>query len=147
MQDYDQIFARSFARALGEGAYNPAFTGRFYTHFLATSPEVAQRFANTDMSAQKTMLHDSLHTLLEFNKTRIISPRLRELVEIHSHRRHAIPVTLYALWLDSLITTVAEFDPDFDASVELAWRLAIAPGIALMQFGYQQPLPPEHALH
>jgi hemoglobin-like flavoprotein len=146
MRDYDQIFEQSFARALGEGAYHPYFTGRFYEHFLASSPEIAARFASTDMSAQKTMLHDSLHILLTFNRTRVITSRLRELAEIHSERGRAIPAAFYAQWLDSLLQTVSEFDPQFDTAVALAWRLALAPGIALMQFGYDQPLPGEDSL-
>lgn len=146
MRDYNRIFEQSFARVLGEGAYHPDFTGRFYEHFLASSAEIAARFSSTDMSAQKTMLHDSLHILLNFNSTRVLTPRLRELAEIHSERGRAIPAAFYAQWLDSLMETVSEFDPQFDTAVALAWRLALAPGIALMQFGYHRPLPAEDSL-
>ena len=43
---------------------------------------------------------------------------------------------LYEAWLDSLIATARESDPDFDDELELAWRVVLAPGIAYMKFRY-----------
>lgn len=136
MQDYDEIFAASFARVMGDGAYNPAFIGRFYELFLASSPRIAERFAATNMSRQKTMLHDSFTTLVNFNRQRRITPQMRHLGEVHGPAASDVPPELYALWLDSLLATVAETDPDFTNEVELAWRLTLAPGIAYLQHAY-----------
>lgn len=138
IDSYDEIFAASFRRVLGEGAYNPTFTDRFYAHFLATSDEIARRFAHTHMGQQKTMLHDSLLLLVDFNHNRRLSPQMAKLAQVHSRERQDIPEELYALWLEALMTTVKELDSDFSDRVELAWRLTLAPGIAYLQFGYDR---------
>ena len=66
MPNYDELFADSLSRVLGNGAYNPAFIRAFYDIFLETSPAVAEKFERTDMSAQRTMLHDSLLMMVDF---------------------------------------------------------------------------------
>lgn len=140
---YDEIFADSFRRVLGEGAYNPDFTGRFYTHFLASSEDIAARFAATDMSRQKTMLHDSLLLMVEFNRSRRLSPQMSRLAHVHSRQGQDIAAGLYTLWLDALMATVRELDSDFDAQVELSWRLTLAPGITYLIAGYDAAGPTE----
>lgn len=139
MEEFDAVFSSSYARVVGQGAYNPAFVSRFYELFLASSPEVAGRFENTDMSRQKTMLHDSFTTLVEFNRQRRLSTQMAHLAAVHGPNASDIRPALYDLWLESLIQTVAEFDPDFDRDVELAWRLTLAPGISYLQFAYNNP--------
>ncbi len=134
--NYDDVFDASFERILGMGAYNPGFISDFYADFLAASPFVRERFAHTDMSAQRTMLHDSLLMLLEFNRTRSPGTHLRRLAEVHSRRGQDIPPEFYDLWLESLVKAVAMHDPEFSPDVELAWRLALAPGITFMGFCY-----------
>jgi hypothetical protein len=44
-----------------------------------------------------------------------------------------IPAVMYPAFVTSLIVAVRRHDPDFDASVEEAWRVAVAPGIKFMQ--------------
>ena len=136
MQQFDTVFQESYARVMGEGAYNPQFIEHFYEVFLDSSPEIAIRFARTDMSRQKTMLHDSFTTLVNFNRQRRITPQMRHLGAVHGPGASDVPPELYALWLDSLLATVAETDPDFTNEVELAWRLTLAPGIAYLQHAY-----------
>ena len=136
MLNYDDIFTDSFHRVLGTGAYNSAFISDFYAIFLDASPSVAEMFAHTDMSAQRTMLHDSLIMMIEFYKTKVPSPRLQQLAELHSRRQHDVPPEFYDLWLDSLVAAVSNQDPQFNDEVELAWRLALAPGICFMRFSY-----------
>lgn len=135
----DQVFADSFARVMGQGAYNPEFINRFYELFLASSPHIAERFSSTNMSRQKTMLHDSFTTLVDFNVRRRVSAQLEHLGAVHGPDAADIEPGLYVLWLDSLVQTVAEFDPAYTREVDLAWRIAMAPGIAYLQFAYRNP--------
>ena len=136
MPNYTEIFSESVKRVLGNGAYNPEFIRDFYDTFLEASPVVAEKFEHTDMSAQRTMLHDSLLLMMDFNRTRVPTPRLTQLAEIHSRRGHSISPAFYDLWLDSLVTALGRHDPGFDNDVELAWRIALAPGICFMRFAY-----------
>lgn len=136
--NFDETFDASFRRVLGEGAYHPGFTARFYEHFLSASDEVAGRFSGTDMSRQKTMLHDSLLSLVDFNRSRRLTEQMARLSRVHSRSGQDIPAHLYTLWLDALLATVREFDPEFSDTVDVAWRLSLAPGIAYLQFGYDR---------
>ena len=43
---------------------------------------------------------------------------------------------LYDLWLDALIATAREHDPDFDAAAEALWRECLRPGIEVMRSHY-----------
>jgi len=136
MPNYDDVFTGSMERVLGNGAYNREFIRTFYDIFLESSPAVADKFSHTDMSAQRTMLHDSLLILVDFNRTRVPNQGLEKLAEIHSRRTHDIPQEFYDLWLDSLVTAVSRHDPGFDDNVDLAWRIALSPGICFMRFAY-----------
>ena len=53
---------------------------------------------------------------------------------LHIRSGRDIPAEYYDTWLDSLIEALGEFDPEFDADVELSWRLVLAPGISYMKF-------------
>lgn len=139
MDAFDKVFEESYRRVMGDGAYNPDFIARFYEGFLASSDEIAKRFAATNMSRQKTMLHDSLSTLVDFSGHKRLSPQMRRLAGVHGPHAADIPPLLYSLWLDSLMETVSLFDPRYSKDVELAWRLTLAPGISYLQFSYEHP--------
>lgn len=137
MKNYESIFRNSYSRALGNTSYNADFIGEFYRHFLSSSAEVADLFANTDMSAQKTMLHDSLEYMLDFYATKKLSPQLEHLARVHGKSQHNVPLHLYDLWLDSLMMSLKKCDDQFNSDVELAWRLVLAPGITYLKFMYK----------
>ena len=134
MKDYVETFEHSLARAVGGGEYNHAFIERFYEIFTARSVDIAALFRDTDMSAQRAMLHDSLLYLVDFFKTRKINPFLARIAKVHGRAGLDIPDSMYDIWLDCLLDAVREFDTEFDDDVELAWRLVLAPGVAYMKF-------------
>lgn len=140
MQNYDEVFKASFARAVGTGSYNEEFIRRFYEIFMSQSEEVAGLFTRTNMASQKTMLHDSLHLMAEFFFERRVTPQLERLAFVHSRAAVDIRPELYELWLSALSETVAEFDPEYSREIDLAWRLVLSPGVAFMQYFYDRPL-------
>ena len=134
VDDYLATFRESFDRALGNQSYNRDFIERFYDIFLGQSQAIADLFRDTSMSAQKTMLHDSLHQLVEFYSSRKTSEYMRHIAKVHSRAGLDIPDELYDVWLDSLMQAVSEYDGQFNDDVELAWRLVLSPGITYMKF-------------
>lgn len=105
----------------------------FYERFLAKSPEVAEKFRNTDFKRQKLMLRESLISMLLFNLGSASAHRdLDQLAERHSRRGVDIPPRLYDLWLDSLCETVAKHDPEYQPELDAEWRRAMKPGIELL---------------
>lgn len=136
MSDPVSDFSRHYARALGGSAYNDAFVSHFYKTFMGKSEEIAERFRETDMTAQKTALFDSLLFMAEFPHSQSARARIIQLGHSHSHRALNISPALYDLWLEALIDTARQFDAEFDGEAELSWRVTMAPGIACMKFMY-----------
>jgi hemoglobin-like flavoprotein len=127
---FEASFSRIFGNQVGITVSGEAFFVRFYEIFLE-SPRVRLMFAKTDMARQVTMLRHSMYELVTFYVTGTLTESLRRVA--HLHQRLALSADLYDRWLDALITTVAEFDPEYDELIEDAWRLALTPGITYMK--------------
>ena len=131
-----QIDLSLFKRSLARCTAKKNFLDRFYQRLLAASPDVALLFRDTDLVRQKLLLKRSLSILMMFALDEQLTRAtldLQALAEVHHRRRIAAP--LYDLWLDCMLATVRECDPRYDAAVERAWRLTLAPGIAFMKGG------------
>jgi len=92
---------------------------------------VREKFASTDFVRQKRALKASLHLILMAAQDGDKGPDfyLREVAERHGSAQLDIGAELYDLWLDSLLETVREFDPEFSPAVEQAWEDAMGIGI------------------
>jgi len=117
------------------------FFDRFYDRFLASSPAVREKFANTDFVRQKRALRASLHLLLLAARNDGGGPDayLREIAGRHGAGQLEIGAELYDLWLDSLLTTVRECDPDSGPDVEKAWEAVMMIGIQYLCRNYDRP--------
>lgn len=138
MKNYLQFFLDSLYRVSGDAAQMDEFLTRFYEIFFDQSPEIAEYFTGNDMSRQREMLAQSLHEMVEFSTTRVASERLRRVAMRHSELDRDVAPRHYDTWLDSLVSTVREFDPEFTSEVELSWRVVLAPGIAYMKYRYDR---------
>jgi hemoglobin-like flavoprotein len=125
-----QIAEESYRRCQGE-----AFFQAFYRRLLAADPSIAAKFAATDFDRQNKLLQHGFGLLFIFAK-RPNPTLLDRIAERHGARDLDIAPPLYAHFTAALLATVAEADPAFDASVEAAWRAAVAPGIEFMQGRY-----------
>jgi hypothetical protein len=136
MTDSIQQFVNSYARVGATDLKTGGFFDSFYRHFIESSPVVAEKFRNTDMERQREMLRTSLDHMIYFAIDQEETAAIAQVAGVHSRSQTDIPETLYALWLDSLLATVSEFDPDYDDDIEKAWREAMAPAIDYMQRHY-----------
>ncbi len=127
----DERILRTFDDSLARCNANPAFLDRFYETFLASSPKVREKFAHTDFTRQKRALRASLYAMLLAASDEDKGPEryLRDLAELHSSRRLSIGAEFYDLWLDSLLATVKEFDPEYSPEVEKTWERVMMVGI------------------
>lgn len=136
--EIEQLFDASFERALSHKVDGKEFFAAFYERFLAASPEVAAKFRHTDMPRQQAMLKKAFYHLLAFYASSNTDYYLEQVAISHSRAHLDIRPALYDLWLETLIATARSFDDRFDAEVELAWRLVMAPGIVYMTFHYDR---------
>ena len=119
---------------------DPGFLDRFYERFLRSSPKVREKFVGTDFIRQKRMLQASLQLLLVAaqDEGKRPTPYLDDVAARHSASQMAIGAELYDLWLDSLLATVREVDPAWNAEVEQAWESVMTVGIAYLVARYNR---------
>jgi len=112
----------------------------FYERFLASSPEVAEKFVGTDFTRQKELLRTSFHHLLLVARDPKQGPvpYLEEIAVRHGTGHLAIGAHLYDLWLDGLLETVRVCDPEFSPNVEAAWEEVMMVGIHYLCANYER---------
>lgn len=122
-------------QSYGRCCASPSFFDDFYRHFLASSPQIRAKFAETDMPAQKLLLRQGILNLVMYARG-MSDSKLRALGESHSRTRLDIRPELYDLWLDALLLTVSSHDGQFGPALREAWREVLGKGIALIKAGY-----------
>ena len=134
--DYDRVYRDSFLRVLSSEIDGRDFFDTFYRHFLDSSPEARQKFANTDFAMQRKMLRESLGFMERFSQYKRADDEILRLATRHSKAELDIAPALYDVWLSSLVSAVAIHDAQFDQDVEIAWRMQLAAGIEYMKLKY-----------
>ena len=94
---------------------------------------MAEKFANTDFERQKLAMRLSLRMMAMASAEGDAAALYLEYIARRHDRHHLnIDPELYDLWLEALIDTAREFDDEFDAEVEQAWRTVMRYGIEYM---------------
>ena len=115
--DPQQIFRDSLDRC----RQRDDFLDLFYERFMDSSEEVREKFARTDFALQKQRLLKALTLAAD-----VIDGDARAMRHLHeraeSHGRHGLDIKagLYDFWLESLMTTASECDPNFNEEIEVA---------------------------
>lgn len=124
-----QCFHDSYARCRAQ----PHFLPRFYARFLGKGEQIASRFEGVDMERQQRMLRASLELVI-LAATSGVDPSyfLTPMAKRHARKQYNIPPALYADWLDALLETAAECDPDFNEEARQVWVEVMSPGIRYM---------------
>jgi hemoglobin-like flavoprotein len=123
LETYDASLRRCSARQ--------GFLDRFYLRFMASSPQVREKFAETDFVHQKIALRASLHvmTLAVADGREGLDRHLRDLAVKHGRSDLDVGAAMYDFWIDALLATVREYDPEFTPEVESAWEGVMQVGI------------------
>lgn len=99
-----------------------SFLHEFYERFMASSPTIRERFADTDFTIQHPMLLRSLKLCAAATAGDPEGLReLRERAETHSRAHLNIRPELYELWRQALIETACQFDEHWNQKIEDAW--------------------------
>ena len=137
--NFEETFDNSYERVKARERGGQSFFDAFYDKFIAASPKVHEAFSETDMRRQRKMLEKSFYSLFIFYATSNQNDYLEKIAHRHSRHEVNIKPELYDVWLECLMQTLAEFDPQYNRDVELAWRLVLSPGITYMKFNYHKP--------
>ncbi|MDT3722175.1 globin domain-containing protein [Pseudomonas oryzihabitans] len=127
--------AQNVMLSYGRCCASPAFFDDFYQCFLASSPRVREKFAHTDMAAQRLLLRQGIMNLVLVARG-LPATKLRQLGESHSRARLDIGPELYELWVACLLATLAQHDAEFSPALRQEWRDVLEAGIAVMHSHY-----------
>ena len=136
MIDYEEIFHLSYWRATQRTIDDVPFLDAFYKNFLASSPEVAEKFSATNFESLMRMLSISIVHVAKFSRSRHPDALLKVLAARHSRSDLDIKPGLYDYWIAALIETVTAYDPQYDDAIGEAWRRVLAPGVEYMKSRY-----------
>jgi hemoglobin-like flavoprotein len=131
-------FNDSLARCLKGGQ----LFQRFYDLFLASSPEVREKFRDTDFRKQRRMLQTSFYMLVEYIAMGWpeCEAYLERIAAAHGKQGRDIPPHLYDLWVECLLRAVKECDDQCSGEVEAAWRYMMGAGISFIKARYDRPV-------
>lgn len=134
----EQAILETFERSLGRCTSQSEFLDRFYDRFLASSPKIKEKFRDTDFVRQKRALKASLHLILlaAGDKSGDPGKYLGDVAEKHNAKHLNIGAELYDFWLDSLLETVKECDPEYNPEVGKAWEDVMMVGIHYLTVRY-----------
>jgi hemoglobin-like flavoprotein len=112
----------------------PDFLEAFYRNFFKACPGAEPMFAKTDVSRQAKLLQHAIGLLLIFPSQPKEEPTvLSRLAAKHGPGELNIDPTWFSLFLESLIETARQYDPQFSPAIAEAWREALTPGFAYLE--------------
>ena len=133
--DQVEICLASLKRCLA----TPDFLHDFYELFMASSPEVREKFQKTEFPRQTRVLADSLYIMAVASESKddaVAWQELDRLAALHSRSGLDVRPGLYESWLECLIKAASQFDPDFSPATEEAWRKSLTAGIDHLRARY-----------
>lgn len=122
-------------QSYGRCCASPSFFDDFYKTFLNSSPAIREKFVKTDMAAQKHLLRAGILNLVLFARG-MPDTKLRALGESHSRTGFNIRPELYDIWLDSLLQTIRQHDPELEPADLVAWQETLGKGIDVIKSHY-----------
>jgi hemoglobin-like flavoprotein len=119
---------RSFTRVRNAG-----LAKRFYELFLEADPRFKEMFRNTDFQKQTDLLTHGIMVLIQYSEGSASGEMaVRRIGELHKPGKVNVTPDMYPIWVDCLMKTLRELDPEFTRELETQWRLALRKGINTM---------------
>ena len=135
---FRESYERLFGVDVSIGVSADRFFERLYELFLE-DPEVSELFASTDTQRQVQMLMRSLFQLVTLYVLKEPSAELSRLAEIH--KVVGVSPVMLDTWMQALLKTVEEFDPEYDELAEVSWCWALTPAMTYMKLMLREDLP------
>lgn len=123
MADQYEDLQQSYGRCLRD----KRFIERFYEAFMASHPAIAPMFVGTDMGRQRMALRRGISVaILHAAGSGLARRTTEQMADVHASRGRApVDPALYPYWIDSLLTVIAETDPEATPALLARWRAAM----------------------
>lgn len=131
--DQTLLLKESLQRIL---AQKEGFAATFYQRLQENHPHLRPFFANVDMPRQQSSLIATLIVLVEGNERgEDLTPAFRKIGRLH-HERHIRPEH-YPAFGNTLMATLAQFDPQWTPAHKEAWSAALDQCVRGMMESYE----------
>lgn len=125
-------YGESFRASYDRCNIDEDFLTFFLQHFCSTNPRFAERFCGVDNEQQTKMLKASIILVQNAAENPYIRNNVKSLAKHHKEMNLNIKPEELVAWRESLLATVANFDPLFDDDIDQAWRATLELGIEIM---------------
>ncbi len=113
------------------------FFETFYEIFLSKSPEIAEKFKNTDFKKQKSHIKASIAMMIRLGKGDAKAYEAIERVGVsHSKSQFDIEPRFYELWFDSFCEAAVKHDKEWNEKLKLIWKERLQDGIKVITDKY-----------
>lgn len=127
-------FLASFSRCLKK----ENFLEVFYEKFISSNPEIKEKFRFVDFGRQTKMLANSIGvTISAIDGQQEGLAKLKELTVSHNRHHHDAKPEWYPLWIESLVETASETDPEWSEELETIWHSMLEMITKKMVSGYE----------
>lgn len=137
-KDLDEVYLQSFQRIVEYEDEGKDFFRVFYHQFMMSSPLIQEKFRDTDMKRQISLLKNFLTHLQAYYQTGEANEYLRKLAHIHGKTGHNITAEMYGLWKEAFFKTLKQCDEKWTPRVQEAWDRVLTPGIEYMISQYDE---------
>jgi len=134
--DYEEIFNLSYWRATQGIVDGVGFVDSFLARLVASSEEIQAFFVHSSGDALRSGILLALVHLASYYPHFEPDETLEEIAHAHNRYARAVKPHLYDLFLDHLIDTVADYDPEYEVHVGDSWRRVLAPGLEYIKAKY-----------
>lgn len=131
MENYHKLLNISYQRAISPDP--DLFFKHYNDKFINADPQIAVLFSNTGMEQRAKILMESMTHIISFVTSNEASEEINRIAISHGKDDLNITTEFYDIWLECLIDTVRELDPEFNSQVEKAWRAIMSPGLEYMK--------------
>ena len=109
----------SFKRVLDRGALD-----RFYEHFRASDARIDRHLADVNWDEQRWIFAQFISALIDVVERGENSPAYMARLTNNCREDGEFPISpeMYDDWLESMIKSLCELDPDFSSELEAIWR-------------------------
>lgn len=108
------------------------FLDIFYDRLQQLSEEISFLFHNADIQRIKKMIQQSLLLIMMASEGSHYS-RKRLNILANQHKSAGIRPEHYTVWLNTLLSVVEEYDPQYNLTIDASWREVLGRGIELMK--------------
>jgi len=109
------------------------FIDRFYIHLFEASPDIREKFRDTDLEQQRTMIRKAITTIImQSAGIQAANLSLDRIAATHGKEGMNITPDMYQLWIDTMVRTVRECDSQCDHRVAETWRVVLSQGIGYL---------------